>query len=86
MPLTRVSVIEDASDNPNEVLVVFRTDDGQLQNELLRTSPDLRASLIAAPLVIPNPGRAPLNDQAFAAAEAQIAARENTPMDEQVAS
>jgi hypothetical protein len=68
MARTRRNVIEDATADPNEVLVVF-DNDGVLENHLLRDQPALKVRLAAAS----EPAdRTAAEAAAFAAAEAEL--------------
>lgn len=65
--LTRKSIIENPTQTPGEIIVVFEND-GVLQNVLI-TDVELAASLAATPPTLPNPARPAVEDAVFAAAE-----------------
>lgn len=58
MGFTPQKVIENATPDPNEVLVAGIGADGLPQNVLLRDTPELRAQLLATPATLPNPEHA----------------------------
>lgn len=82
MPFTPHTVIEHATPDPNEVLVVGFDDRGIPQNVLLRNAPELKAQLVATPPVLPNPDHVAVTaelDAATSQAAAIAAQLETTP-------
>ena len=75
--LTRKSIIERPTPDSAEVLVVF--EENGIPRNVLLSDATLARKLADTPAMVANPDRAPIDEAAFAAAEAQIKAE--TPVD-----